>query len=63
MLEVFFIYSKPLTYSEIVDVERGIKTLIVFSVERNDWNVQFLKNKRSTTINIQYWKGHTRKLG
>ena len=42
MSQVCFFCSKPLAESEIVVVERGIKTLIDSSVERNDGYVEYL---------------------
>lgn len=61
MSQVCFICSKPLAESEIVFVERGIKTLIDSSIERNDGYVEYLKDKQSVTIHVECRKMYTRK--
>ncbi|GBN73036.1 hypothetical protein AVEN_44199-1 [Araneus ventricosus] len=61
MSQVCFICSKPLAESEIVAVERGLKTLIDSGIERNDGYVEYLKDKQSMTIHVQYRKMYTRK--
>lgn len=63
MSQVCFICSKPLAESEIVFFffERGIKTLIDSSIERNDGYVEYLKDKQSVTIHVECRKMYTRK--
>lgn len=56
-----FICSKSLTEGEIVVVERGMKTLIDSSVERNDGFFEYLSNSESVTIHTQCRKMYTRK--
>ncbi|GBL88165.1 hypothetical protein AVEN_29540-1 [Araneus ventricosus] len=53
--------NKPLAESEIVAVERGSKTLIDSSIERNDGYVEYLKDRQSVTIHVQCRKRYTRK--
>ncbi|CAF4938591.1 unnamed protein product [Pieris macdunnoughi] len=61
MSEVCFICDKPLKESEVVVVDRGMKTLIDASVERNDNFFEYLKDKQSVTVHVQCRKMYTRK--
>lgn len=61
MSEYCFICAKLLTESEIVTVERGMKTLINASIERADEFSEYLKNQKSVTIHENCRKNYTRK--
>lgn len=61
MSNLCFICSKSLTEGDIVVVERGMKTLIDSSVERNDGFFEYLSNSESVTIHTQCRKMYTRK--
>ncbi|GBM49895.1 hypothetical protein AVEN_92161-1 [Araneus ventricosus] len=61
MSQVCFICSKPLTESEIVAVERGLKTWIDSIIERNDGCIEYLKDTQSVRIHAQCRKMYTRK--
>lgn len=61
MSEICFICYKPLAESQTVVVERGMKTLIDSSIERNDGNIQYLENKQSVKVPVQCRKVHTLK--
>ena len=61
MSNVCFICDKPLKESEVVVVDRGMKTLIDASVERNDDFFEYLKDKQSVTVHVQCRKMYTRK--
>lgn len=61
MSEYCFICAKLLTESEIVTVERGMKTLINASIERADEYSDYLKNQKSVTIHENCRKTYTRK--
>ncbi|GBO07630.1 hypothetical protein AVEN_73887-1 [Araneus ventricosus] len=61
MSQICFICSQPLAEGEIVAVERGLKTLIDSSIERNYGYVEYLKDKQSVTIHVQRRKMYTRK--
>ncbi|CAG5030447.1 unnamed protein product [Parnassius apollo] len=61
MSEVCFICDKPLKESEIVLVDRGMKTLIDASVERNDKFFEYLKDKQSVIVHERCRKMYTRK--
>ncbi|KAG8180207.1 hypothetical protein JTE90_027919 [Oedothorax gibbosus] len=61
MSQFCFICSKPLNESKIVVVDRGIKTLIDSSVERNDGLFEHLKDQKSITIHMECRKIYTRK--
>ena len=61
MSEVCFICNESLTESEIVVVDRGLKTLMDSSTERGDRFDEYLKDKTSVTIHKQCRKAYTRK--
>ncbi|GBP81140.1 hypothetical protein EVAR_88238_1 [Eumeta japonica] len=61
MSEYCFICAKLLTESEVVTVERGMKTLINASIERADDFSEYLKNQKSVTIHENCRKNYTRK--
>lgn len=61
MSEYCFICAKLLTESEVVTVERGMKTLINASIERADEFSEYLKNHKSVTIHEKCRKTYTRK--
>lgn len=61
MSEYCFICAKLLTESEVVTVERGMKTLINASIERADEFSEYLKNQKSVTIHENCRKNYTRK--
>ncbi|KAJ0169956.1 hypothetical protein K1T71_014562 [Dendrolimus kikuchii] len=61
MSEYCFICAKLLTESEVITVERGMKTLINASIERADEFSEYLKNQKSVTIHENCRKNHIRK--
>ncbi|CAH0556725.1 unnamed protein product [Brassicogethes aeneus] len=61
MSEYCFICAKLLTESEVVTVERGMKTLINASIERADEFSEYLKNQKSVRIHENCRKNYTRK--
>lgn len=61
MSEYCFICAKLLTESEIVTVERGMKTLVNASIERGDEFSEFLKKQKSVTVHDSCRKNYTRK--
>ncbi|KAH9634334.1 hypothetical protein HF086_011594 [Spodoptera exigua] len=61
MSEYCFICAKLLTESEVVTVERDMKTLINASIERVDDFSEYLKNQKFVTIHENCRKNYTRK--
>lgn len=61
MSEYCFICTKLLTESEMVTVERGVKTFINASTERADEFSEYLKEQKSVTIHVECRKNYTRK--
>lgn len=61
MSEYCFICTHLLTESETVTVDRGMKTLINASAERDDGYSEFLKKQKSVTIHSNCRKIYTRK--
>lgn len=61
MSQFCFICNKALPESEIVTVDRGMKTLIDASVERGDEFLEYLRKQKYVTIHVQCRKNYTRK--
>ena len=55
-----FICKKPLPASEIVTVDRGMKTLVDASAERGDEFTEYLKSQKSVAVHVQCRKNYTR---
>ncbi|CAH2091780.1 unnamed protein product [Euphydryas editha] len=56
-----FICNKPLSKSEIVTVNLGMKTLINASIERGDEFTDYLKDQKSVKVHVECRKNYTRK--
>ncbi|CAH2083873.1 unnamed protein product [Euphydryas editha] len=55
------ICKDPLTASENVIVDRGMKTLIAASAERGDEFTDYLKSQKSVAVHVQCRKNYTRR--
>ena len=53
MSQICFICSQPLTESEVVTVDRGMKALTDASIEREDEFSEYLKDQTSLKIHVQ----------
>lgn len=60
MSAYFFICTHLLTESKTVTVDRGMKTLINASTEKNDGYKEFLEKQKYVTIHSECRKNYTR---